>query len=101
MFQSIYYTFSKPVFLFGMILVILPSILGISCSFFNLVLNAKVLTFIARISFCTYLVHLIVIYGFILERTYDVYYDLIDIFVLYLGMLVICLFFGFLLTVSV
>jgi peptidoglycan/LPS O-acetylase OafA/YrhL len=49
-----------------MFLTILPSILGIHHSFFNLILNAKALTFIARISFCTYLIHLMVIYGFIL-----------------------------------
>ena len=83
-----------------MALTLLPSILGAK-SVFGLMLNAKALTFIARISFCTYLVHLIILYGFVLERTYDVYYDIIDNFVLYNGILVLSLACGFIMTLFI
>lgn len=80
---------------------ILPSLLGIRHSFFRLILCSKILSFIAKISFCTYLVHLMVVYGFIYDRSYDIYYSLLDIFVIYVGLLVICLALGFVLTVTV
>ena len=67
--HSLYWALSKPIFIGGMFLTILPSILGQTSSFFHLILNAKIFTFIARISFCTYLVHLFVIYQFIYSRS--------------------------------
>lgn len=85
----------------GMMLTLLPSSLGIRHSFFNLVLNAKVFVLIARISFCTYLVHLMLIYRFIYMRTYDIYYNLVDMFITYLGLLPIILLFGFLMTITI
>ena len=99
--HSLYWTLSKPIFIAGMIMTVLPSILGIKHSFFNLILNAKSLSFIARISFCTYLVHYIIIGQVIATRTYDIYFSNIDVFTLYLGMLVISLFFGFVVTLTV
>lgn len=78
--HSLYWTFSKPFFLFGLILAVLPSCLGISHSFFNLILKGKVLVYIARISFCTYLVHLMVIYHVYFTRNEDVYYSLVSTF---------------------
>lgn len=99
--HSIYYTTSKPIFLFGLILAVLPSCLGIRHSFFNLILNAKVFVFIARISFCTYLVHLMVIDQYLQSRTYDIYYSLLDQFMVYLGQLPIILVLGFVMTVTI
>lgn len=99
--MSFYWGFSKPVFLFGLILTILPSTLGFSHSFFNLILTPKIFHFIARISFCTYLVHLMILYQFIFTRNYNIYFNLIDTFQAYMGMLMLSLFFGFLLTVIV
>jgi peptidoglycan/LPS O-acetylase OafA/YrhL len=80
---------------------LLPSLLGFPHSFFALVLNAKPLVYLSRISFCTYLVHLFVVYYFLGDRVYDLYYNLIDVFTVYCGLLVLSLFFGFLLTMLV
>ena len=98
--HSLYYALSKPLFIFGMMMTVLPSCLGITHSFFNFLLTAKVFIFIARISFCTYLVHLMVMLKVIYDRTYDIYYEVFDVFSIYLGVLVISLFFGFILTMT-
>ena len=55
----------------------------------------------ARVSFCTYLVHLIVLEYFILTRTFDQYYTIVDIMVLYFGWEVISLVLGGLMTMFV
>ena len=99
--HSLYWGLSKPVFLLGMGMTILPTMLGHSHSFFNLILTPKLFHFIARISFCTYLVHLMVLYYFILSRNYDIYYNTIDNFIVYLGLLTVSLFYGFISTVLV
>jgi peptidoglycan/LPS O-acetylase OafA/YrhL len=99
--HSLYWVISKPIFIGGMFLTVLPSILGCRHSFFATILTAKVLHFIARISFCTYLVHLFVLYYFLCDRSYDIYYSLIDMFTFYLGVLAYSLFFGFLLTMVI
>lgn len=84
-----------------MMLVVLPSMLGVGASLFKLILNTKALSFLARISFCTYLVHLFVVYYFLSSRVYDLYFNLIDTFTVYCGLLMISLFFGFILTATV
>jgi len=99
--HALYWILSKPLFILGMILTILPSTLGISHSFFNLILNARILIIIARISFCTYLVHLMLVFRFSYNRAYDVYYHLTDTFTVYMGLLVVSLFIGFWMTMLV
>ena len=99
--HSLYWTLSKPIFILGLILTILPSCIGIKNSFFNTILTAKVFSFIARISFCTYLIHIFVLSYWIATRSYDVYYTFWDIFTFYSGILVLVLFFGFLITVCI
>jgi peptidoglycan/LPS O-acetylase OafA/YrhL len=99
--HSFYWGFSKPIFLLGMVLTILPTMLGHSHSFFNTLLTSKSFHYIARISFCTYLVHLMVLYNYFFTRNYDIYYGIVDQFITYLGMLIISLALGFLLTVFV
>ena len=61
----------------------------------------RILSFIARISFCTYLVHFIVVSYVYASTTYDIYFTIIDVFALYLGVLVLSLFFGFIVTMTV
>lgn len=99
--HSFYWGFSKPIFLLGMAMTILPTMLGHTHSFFNTLLTSKSFHFIARISFCTYLVHLMVLYNYFLSRNYDIYYGIVDQFITYLGMLSVSLGLGFLLTVFV
>lgn len=101
MLSSFYWGLSKPIFLIGMIMTILPTILGYTHSIFNMLLTPKIFYFIARISFCTYLVHLLIVYQFLFTRNYNTYYNIIDTFTFYLGLLIVSLFFGFLLTIFV
>lgn len=99
--HSLYWGLSKPIFILGIILVILPSTLGLTYSFFNTILTPKIFHFIARISFCTYLVHLMFISQFMLTRSYDTYFKTIDIFIINMGILILSLIFGFLLMIVV
>lgn len=91
----------KPLFIVGIIMLVLPTILGCKHSFFKLILDNKLFNFMAKISFCTYLVHLIVLIQYIFSRTEDSYYSITDAFPKYLGCLVLSCFFGFLVTVFV
>lgn len=99
--HSLYWAFTKPLFIVGMFLTILPSILGISHSLLNLVLTAKIVAYVSKISFCSYLIHLVVIYQFLFTRTYDVYYNLNDNFVVFGGMLILTLCLGLAFTMFV
>jgi peptidoglycan/LPS O-acetylase OafA/YrhL len=82
-------------------MVTFPTILGCRGSFFQTLLDNKLFNFMAKISFCTYLIHLMVIIQYISSRTFDNYYSLLATFPLYLGCLVASCFFGFLLTIFV
>jgi peptidoglycan/LPS O-acetylase OafA/YrhL len=82
-------------------MIVIPTALGIKRSFFELILNSKLFMVIARISFCTYLVHLMVLYQVIYVQNNDFYYDLTIMFEIYMGVLVLSLLLGFLLTVLV
>lgn len=84
-----------------MVMTVLPSCLGFTHSFFNLILNAKAFVYIARVSFCTYLVHLMVLEYFIQVRSYDLYYNTCDIMIRYVGWLVISVFLGALMTMII
>ena len=86
--HSSYWTFSKPIFILGLFMTVIPSALGIRRSLFTTILNARVLIFVARISFCTYLVHLMVLFQYMYSRNYDIYYHNEDMFVLHFGLMV-------------
>ena len=99
--HSLYYAVSKPIFLIGLLLVVLPTLIGYQKSFFNTILTPKIFHFISRISFCTYLVHYIVISQFLYGSVNDKYDNTFDVFVVFLGMLILSLFFGFLTTMLI
>lgn len=99
--HSLYWALSKPLFVVGMVFMILPPVLGVVHSFFNLILTAKILTYIARISFCSYLVHMMVIYQFLFSRNYEIYYKPENILVESFGLLLLVLCLGFILTMCV
>ncbi len=99
--HSLYWTLSKPIFLFGLILTVLPTTLGFRHSFFNLILTPKIFHFIAKVSFCTYLVHLMILFQVINTRNYNFYYTINGIFVFYSGILALSLLFGTIVTVMV
>lgn len=99
--HSLYEALSKPLFILGMFLTMVPSSLGIHNSFFNLVLNARIMVYIARISFSTYLVHIFFIAQFFGSRSYDSYYNITDNFIINMGLLTLSLLTGFLVTVLI
>lgn len=99
--HSIYFCFSKPLFIIGMTMMILPTILGIKNSFFRLILDCTLFNCVAKVSFCTYLVHLMFIYQFYTSRSYDMYSNVEDGLILYLGCLVMSCILGFVLTALV
>ena len=99
--HSLYFTFSKPIFIGGMIMTFLPSILSIRHSIINTILTARVFFFLARISFCTYLVHLFVIFQFLYSRSYDVYYDIKETFSIFIRLVPIILFLGLVMTLVI
>lgn len=82
-------------------MVTFPTVLGVKGSFFQILLDNKILNFMAKISFCTYLIHLMVILQYISSRTFDNYYSLLATFTPYLGCLVVSCFLGFLMTIFV
>lgn len=84
-----------------MLMVIFPTILGCQGSFFKTLLDNTLFNFLAKISFCTYLIHLIVITQYTNSRTYDYYYSIPNGFPLYLGCLVVSCFLGFLMTIFI
>jgi peptidoglycan/LPS O-acetylase OafA/YrhL len=99
--HSLYSCLEKPFFILGLMMVTFPTVLGVKGSFFRTVLDNKILSFLAKISFCTYLVHLMVIMQYISSRTFDNYYSLLATITPFLGCLVVSCFFGFLMTIFV
>lgn len=59
------------------------------------------LNYIAKVSYSTYLLHFIIISCYVNSRSYDVYYSVINIGVIFLGLFVICILAGFYLTITV
>ena len=100
--QSLYLTYSKLAFVFGLSLIILPSILLQSekdnkksnTLLVRFMLDTKVFNFIAKVSFCTYLLHLIFIMLFYGSTKTDFYFTLYPVFILFVSFSVISLFSG-------
>ena len=99
--HSLYFCFAKVVFIIGLTLVLLSTLLGVKGSFFMTILDTKLFSFIAKISFCTYLVHLIFITQYLAVFYTDLYYNIQDRYVILLGFICASCFFGFLLTIVV
>jgi peptidoglycan/LPS O-acetylase OafA/YrhL len=72
---SLYAALTRFLFVFGLTLTILPSLLGCKRSLVIFLMDTNLFNFIAKISFCTYLVHLTVLLIFYKSRTYDRYYS--------------------------
>ena len=84
----------------GLSLLILPSLLGID-SIVRFVLDTKLFNFIAKASYCTYLIHLVVLTFIMTIRKIDFYYDLTSVFGYYTFYAVVSIFLGFILTILV
>jgi peptidoglycan/LPS O-acetylase OafA/YrhL len=96
--QSLYYSLSKVIFVMGVLLMILPTLLNCKGSIINRYLDTSVFNFISKVSFCTYLVHLTVMNIWLNSRSNSKYLTIIPTMVEFGGILVISLFFGLLMT---
>lgn len=79
-YHSLYAALTRFLFVFGLALTILPSLLGNKKSIVIFLMDTKIFNFIAKISYCTYLLHLIIIIIYYKGRTYDRYYSAVPIF---------------------
>ena len=99
--HTLYFCYSRIIFILGLIMVISSTLLGIKTSFFKTILDTSLFSFIAKISFCVYLVHYIVLSQIISYVKGDIYYFIPDRFMIHLAICVLSCFFGTLLTVFV
>ena len=72
--HSLYLTYAKTLFVMGLSLGILPSILGVR-SLVSFVMDTKLFNFVAKVSFCTYLLHILIIYQWVGKTSVDTYYS--------------------------
>lgn len=72
--NSIYLTFSKPLFCISLTLLTLPSLLGYS-TFFSTILDNKLTTTVSKLSFSVYLIHLLIIMPFSYNTKSEFYYN--------------------------
>ena len=77
--HSFFLTYSKFIFIFGLSLTVLPSLLGIH-TLARFMLDTKAFNFIAKISFWTYLIHLNVINIGVTSIKIDFYYAYVPLF---------------------
>lgn len=99
--HSLYLCFSRVLFNLGIVLTLGPSLLGIKSSFFRTVLDTSLFNIIAKLSFCGYLVHYMIISQFLAAVTYDTYYQITDRFVIDLGLLVLTFVFAALMVIII
>lgn len=98
--HSLYLTYAKTLFVMGLSLGILPSILGVR-SFINFIMDTKLFNFIAKVSFCTYLLHVLVIYQWIGKISVDTYYSFLTEYDIYVMHAVLSILSGFVLCIFV
>ena len=96
--HSLYQSTSNLIFVLALYLTILPSLLGFKQSIIRLCLDTKLFNFIAKISFCTYLIHYIFIETWIYSRTYSQYYTNFYAWPIFCGILVVSMICGLLMT---
>ncbi len=100
-FHSMCLNFGRSLFPFAILLVVLPSMLGVQGSFFRLILDTPVFNFLSRISYGTYLVHGLAILYFSGTKKYDTYFGITDLYVNSLAVIVVSYFLGLVTTLLV
>ena len=98
--HSLYLALGKYFFVLGLALTILPSLLGIK-SLVRSTMDTYLFNVISKISYCTYLVHGLVIFWFYDGITYDLYFSNENMWAYFFCFLLLSLGFGFLLTILV
>jgi peptidoglycan/LPS O-acetylase OafA/YrhL len=97
-FHSMCLNFGRSFFPFAILLVVLPSILGIRHTFIRTLLDTPIFNFLARISYGVYLVHGLVILYIANTKRYDTYFWITDLYVNSLTVILISCLFGLVLT---
>lgn len=64
-------------------------------------MDTRLFNFIAKISFCTYLIHLTILQAWVQSRTYDRYYTVMPVLVEFGGILILSLMSGLVMTLTV
>ena len=95
--HSFFLSYGKWGFTFALSLIILPSMLGI----IRFMMDTKFFNWIAKVSFCTYLIHLTAMYLYFQNATTDFYLALIPQYGLFVSIAAISLGLGFLMTVTI
>lgn len=96
--HSLYQATGKFFFVLALYLTILPSLLGCKSSIIRFSLDTEFWNIIAKISFCTYLIHLIIVGIWLYSRTYSRYFTTIPTWAEYSGILVISMTCGLIMT---
>ena len=79
--HSLYQATAKVFFVGALSLMLMPSLYGSKQSIVRFIMDTNFFNFIAKISFCTYLIHLTVLNIWLQSRTYDRYYTIVPMFV--------------------
>ena len=100
-FHSMCLNFGHILFPFAVFMILLPTVLGLKTSFMRTLFDLPFFNFVSRISYSAYLIHGLVILYIANVKWYDTYYWISDLIVNSLAAIVLCLFFGTLLSVFV
>jgi peptidoglycan/LPS O-acetylase OafA/YrhL len=87
----------KFIFVLGLSFIILPSLLlpvTNKTLLIRFIMDTKLFNAIAKISFCTYLIHLTIIYWYLGGLKYDVYFTYLSFYVLFIVFTVYSFVFG-------
>ena len=86
--HSLYLSVAKLLFVLGLSLALYPSLTGHQ-SLITTLLDTRLFNFLAKISFWLYLCHLLFIFQFDGSLKYDSYYNVVNLYTLFCGHLVI------------
>ena len=98
--HSLYLTYAKTLFVIAISLIVLPSLLGAD-SMVRFIMDTKFFNFVAKVSYCTYLVHAIFIFQWLIQYKVDLYYDIASSYDVFISQSVMSIIGGFLLALLV
>lgn len=82
--HSLYLSYGKFLFAVALSLIVLPSLLGIN-SIVKFLLDTKFFNWVAKVSFCGYLIHLTIMLTYIGNMKVDYYYTLPSLYPLFVS----------------
>lgn len=100
-FHSFCINFGRIVYPFAITLVVGPTLLGVEGSLFRTLLDTKFFNFLSRISYGVFLVHGMAIFYINWGNKTDTYLSITNTYVISLSAIILSIFFGFLLTVTI